>query len=164
MIPRERNILLVGLGVSAGLVLIVVLITRKRATPLPDTSPFDSPDQPGSGDCMDKGFLRMLQALEQRTGYPIFKHINSGARTAIHNAKVGGVSNSSHKMPTCRAADIHIPNREVQRQLVYAAKTVGFRRIGIGRTFIHLDNDPTKSQNVAWGYPKGTKPLFNPFS
>lgn len=157
MNPRERNILLIGSGVFAGFVLLVVLATRKRTKSLPSTRAFDSPDQPGIGNCMDEEFLRMLQALEEYTGYPIFQHINSGARTAIHNAKVGGVSNSSHKMPTCRAADVHIPNRQVQRQLVFAAKAVGFRR-----TFIHLDNDPDKSQNVAWGYPKGMKPPFNP--
>ncbi len=163
MNPRERNILLISLGVSAGLVLVIVLFARKKAKPLLDTSVFDSPDQPGSGSCMDQGFLRMFQALEGRTGYPVFQNINSGARSAAHNAKVGGVGNSSHKIPTCRAADIHIPNRETQQNLVYAAKAVGFRRIGVGRTFVHLDNDPSKSQNVAWGYPMGTKPAFNPF-
>ena len=163
MSNRERNILWIGVGLSAGLVLTVALLTRKREEALPDTSVFDSPDLPGSGQCMDHGFLRMLQELERRTGYPVFQNINSGARTAVHNAKVGGVSNSSHKIPTCRAADIRTPNREIQRMLIIAAKVVGFRRIGIAETFIHLDNDPNKPQDVAWGYPKGAKPWMNPF-
>jgi hypothetical protein len=40
---------------------------------------------------------------------------------------------------------------------------VGFKRIGVGRTFVHLDVDASKSQNVAWGYPKGAKAAVNPF-
>lgn len=163
MKQKEGIILLVSVGVSAGLVLVMSLAFRKKHRPLPDTSVFDSPDQPGSGRCMDIEFLRMLQALEEKTGYQIFQNINSGARSAAHNAKVGGVNSSSHKIPTCRAADIHVPNRDVQEELVYVAKAVGFKRIGVGRTFVHLDNDPEKPQNVAWGYPKGARPAFNPF-
>jgi len=31
---------------------------------------------------------------------------------------------------------------------------VGFTRIGIGNTFIHVDIDKDKSQNVIWTYKK----------
>jgi len=51
----------------------------------------------------------------------------------------------------------------VRNQLVLAAKKVGFKRIGVGKTFVHLDVDSTKSQYVAWGYPSGTRPEINPF-
>lgn len=37
-----------------------------------DLSVFDSPDMPGSGNCMDRQLIFMLQQLEARTGYPIF--------------------------------------------------------------------------------------------
>jgi len=128
-----------------------------------DLSVFDSPDMPGSGNCIDRQLIFMLQQLEARTGYPIFSWINSGARSPSHNKKVGGVSNSSHKMPTCKAVDIKTSTKFIRNHLVSVARDVGFKRIGVGKTFIHLDIDSLKSQYVAWGYPSGTRPEVNPF-
>lgn len=128
-----------------------------------DLSVFDSPDIPGSGHCMDRQLVFMLQQLEARTGYPIFSWINSGARSPAHNKKVGGVLNSSHKMPTCKAVDIKTSTKFIRNHLVSVARDVGFKRIGVGKTFIHLDIDNLKSQYVAWGYPSGSKPEINPF-
>lgn len=127
-------------------------------------SKFDSPDTPGSGNCMDEDFMAMLQKVQQKTKLPIFDWINSGARSAYWNNKVGGVSNSAHKMPTCKAADIKAPTIAIRNAIVQAAKEVGFKRIGIASTFVHLDNDERKAQYVAWGYPAGAKPPFNPFA
>lgn len=126
-------------------------------------SKFDSPDTPGSGNCMDKEFITMLQKVQQKTKLPIFDWINSGARSTYWNSKVGGVGNSSHKMPTCKAADIKAPTITIRNTIVQAAKEAGFKRIGIANTFVHLDNDETKAQYVAWGYPSGARPPFNPF-
>ncbi len=128
-----------------------------------DLSVFDSPDISGSGNCMDRQLIFMLQQLEARTGYPIFSWINSGARSPSHNLKVGGVSNSSHKMPTCKAVDIKANSKSIRNHIVSAARNVGFKRIGVGKTFVHLDTDDLKSQYVAWGYPSGTKAEVNPF-
>lgn len=128
-----------------------------------DLSVFDSPDMPGSGNCMDRRLLMMLQRLEMQTGYPIFDWINSGARSESHNRKVGGASRSSHKIPTCMAVDIGVPSKDIRNQLIYEARNIGFKRIGVGRTFVHLDTDENKSQYVAWGYPSGRKPDVNPF-
>gem|GEM_PF-923543 len=163
MTGQERNIILAFLGGSMGLILLVAIAKKNKREPLPDTAPFDSPDLPGSGRCMDSEFLRKLQDLESKTGYPVFENINSGARSPSHNEKVGGVSNSSHLIPICKAADIHTPNRTIQRMLVFAAKAVGFKRIGVGSTFIHLDIDSRKTQYVAWGYPKGTAEPYGVF-
>ncbi len=149
-------------GVSITVVGVIVWKTIKTK-PKIDLRKFDSPDHPGSGRCMDREFIRMLQRLEKKTRYPVFQNINSGARTAYWNTKVGGVSNSSHKIPTCKAADISTPTKAIRNKIVVAAKLVGFKRIGVGKTFVHLDNDTTKSQYVAWGYPKGRKPAINPF-
>ena len=165
------------LGLTAGLgfaaILGVVLILRNREDKRVgrigkagqiDLSSFDSPDQPGSGACMDKTFITMLQKVQQKTGLPIFEWINSGARSEYWNRKVGGVKNSAHKMPACKAADIKTPTKAIRDQLIHAAKEVGFTRIGIGKTFIHLDNDESKPQYVAWGYTKGQRPPLNPFA
>lgn len=160
--PASPGWLSLGIGAAAGLVLLIGLTARRQEEAV-DLSVFDSPDQPGSGSCMDPGFIRMLREVERMSAYPVFANINSGARSPAHNRKVGGAARSSHLIPVCRAADIHTPSREVQKRLVRAAVAAGFRRIGIGRTFIHLDNDPAKSQGVAWGYPSGAPPPFDPF-
>ena len=128
-----------------------------------DLSAFDSPDTPGSGNCIDKQLLFMLQQLAIKTGYPIFSWINSGVRSKYWNTKVGGVSDSAHKIPKCKAVDIKAPTKSIRNTLVLAAREIGFKRIGVGKTFVHLDIDALKSQNVAWGYPSGNKPEINPF-
>ena len=112
---------------------------------------------------MKPELLNGLVKLAEKTGFPVFDWINSGARSAYWNSKVGGVSNSSHKIPICSAVDIKAPTIAIRNKLVVYAKLVGFKRIGVGKTFVHLDTDDTKSQNVAWGYPSGTKPPINPF-
>jgi len=65
-------------------------------------SEFDSPDIPGSGHEMEDIFLEKLDLAREQSGVPYV--INSGFRTAEHNAEVGGVSGSSHL--TGWAADI----------------------------------------------------------
>lgn len=163
----------VGLSTLSVLLLGAFLVYRKRKTKATrsmsiqnrtiDLSVFDSPDIAGSGACMDRQLLFMLQQLEVRTGYPIFSWINSGARSPSHNRKVGGVPNSSHKMPICKAVDIKAHSKTIRNNLVQAARDVGFKRIGVGNTFVHLDTDDMKSQYVAWGYPSGTPAEVNPF-
>lgn len=160
----KEAVYITAAGLTMLAIIATVLILRKGKYPKVDWSVFDSPDLPGSGKCIDKSLVRLLQQLEKATGYPIFKNINSGVRTPSHNSKVGGVYNSSHKIPVCKAVDIHTPTRIIQQKLVNAAKALGFKRIGIGTTFIHLDIDDSKSQYVAWGYPSGTRPPFNPFA
>lgn len=139
-----------------------VLVWRSKSKV--NLSVFDSPDVLGSGQCMDAEFIKMLKRLEKKTGYPVFEWINSGARSPAWNSKVGGVSNSAHLMPTCKAADIKAANTTIRDVLVAAAREVGFKRIGIGNTFVHLDNDASKKQYVAWGYPGGSPPPYNPFA
>jgi len=109
---------------------------------------FDSPDFPDSGNNMDKHFLRLLDNARQIAGIP-FK-INSGFRTPKHNAKVGGTENSSHLRGF--AADIHVSSSANRYAILSALLEVGFNRIGIAKTFIHVDADPIKTQNVIWTY------------
>ena len=159
-----------GLALSLLIVFVYAMGKRKESPqadeqlPEVDLSVFDSPDMPGSGRCMNGELIAMLQNLQHKSGYPVFKNISSGARSPAHNSRVGGVRNSSHLTPTCRAVDIRVPTAAVRDRLVRIAVSLGFRRIGIGRTFIHLDNDPSKSQRVVWGYPAGSPAPFNPFA
>ena len=109
---------------------------------------FDSPDIQGSGQLMDKKILSMLDEVREMYGKPI--SINSGYRTIRHNAKVGGKSQSSHLKGL--AVDIACSTSRDRYNLLEALKSVGFNRIGIAKSFIHVDLDFDKTQNVIWTY------------
>lgn len=109
---------------------------------------FCSPDVPDSGVYMDAEFLKMLDSARKISGIP-FK-INSGYRTIEHNYEVGGKPNSSHIVG--KAADIAIKTSRQRWIILDALIKVGFNRIGIGNTFIHVDNDDTKDPDVIWTY------------
>ena len=106
---------------------------------------FDSPDLPGSGAQMQPEFLQKLDEARHIAGVPF--RINSGYRTAAHNASS---STSSHL--TGWAADIQATTSNRRYLVLSALIRVGFRRIGIADTFIHVDMDPDKPQNVSWLY------------
>ena len=109
---------------------------------------FDSSDEPGSGAKMHKEILHMLDAVRKEYGKPI--KINSGYRTEARNKKIGGVPNSSHLKGL--AVDISCKNSKDRFALVNLLLKAGFKRIGIAGSFIHVDIDKNKSQNVIWGY------------
>lgn len=111
-------------------------------------SEFDSPDEPGSGQKMNESFLFHLDIAREAYGAPM--RITSGFRTEAHNRKVGGVSKSSHL--TGHAADIAAPTAQDKAKILAALFDAGFRRFGIMRTAIHVDNDPSKGPAV-WHYP-----------
>ena len=109
---------------------------------------FASPDVPHSGEYMDDNFLEMLDSAREISGIP-FK-INSGYRTIEHNYEVGGKSNSSHIVG--KAADIAVKGSRQRWIITEALIQAGFNRIGIAKTFIHVDSDDTKDANVIWTY------------
>ena len=111
-------------------------------------SEFDSPDFLGSGFKMDRQFLEMLDNARGLARVP-FK-INSGYRTIAHNRSIGGRLGSSHLQGY--AADISCTHSRDRHKIIEAALKVGINRIGIGKTFLHLDNDPQKVPNVIWTY------------
>ncbi len=109
---------------------------------------FDSPDIQGSGQMMDVDLLVMLDRVRELYNQPII--INSGYRTIRHNASVGGKPESSHLKGL--AVDIACTNSTDRFRLYDILRLVGFNRIGVGKTFIHVDIDKDKSPNVYWVY------------
>lgn len=164
MKSANSQYILVGITTASIVILGAVFVVWRNRKENIDLSKFDSPDIKGSGKCMDKALIKKLQKLTEITGLPIFEMINSAARSAYWNKKVGGVQNSAHKIPTCKAVDIKVPTKKIRNQIVFTARKIGFKRIGIANTFVHLDTDQTKKQYIAWGYPSGTKPPINPFT
>ena len=109
---------------------------------------FDSPDELGSGKHMDQDLLDMIDRARALYGKPIV--VNSGFRTKDHNKKVGGVSSSSHLKGL--AIDVACVRSKDRFEMLTALLEVGFNRIGVASTFIHVDVDKNKSQNVIWTY------------
>jgi len=109
-------------------------------------SEFDSPDKSGTGEYMQQALLDKLNHARELSGIPFV--INSGYRTQEHNKKTGGEPNSSH----CRgwAADIGFKSGSAAYLIFNALQRAGFNRIGLYRSWIHCDCDPTLSPNVYW--------------
>lgn len=113
-----------------------------------NSNEFDSPDKPSTGMLMDKKFIETLQKARDIANTPFI--ITSGYRTIEHNKKVGGVSNSSHLKG--KACDIKIKDDQHRHQILRGLILAGFRRIGIAKTYIHVDTDENKNQNRVWMY------------
>ncbi len=109
---------------------------------------FDSPDSVDSGKLVSNELISMLDVARKKYGKSMA--INSGYRTPEHNEKVGGKPDSSHIKGL--AVDIACNNSTDRFKLAGILKEVGFKRIGMGATFIHVDIDKDKSQNVLWTY------------
>jgi len=109
---------------------------------------FDSPDEVGSGKQMHPDILEMLDQARDKFDKPI--KINSGYRTEYWNKKCGGTPNSSHLRAL--AADISCKNSADRYHLINCLLDVGFKRIGIANSFIHVDIDPEKANEVIWTY------------
>lgn len=118
-----------------------------------DSTEFDSPDAPGSGEGMKFGFVKKLDILREECGFPII--VDSGIRTPKHNSDVGGEPVSGHL--TGEAADLRCIASRTRYVILMNAFRLGFSRIGIGDTFVHLDDSMTLDQRVVWLYPPGTK-------
>ena len=99
---------------------------------------------------MDETFMKMLNQARHLAGKPW--KVNSAYRCAAHNAKVGGAKKSSH-VAGC-AVDIAAPTSSKKYEIISCALKVGFNRIGVGATFVHLDNDTSAGHpsNVIWTY------------
>ena len=108
---------------------------------------FDSPDLKGSGKNMKKDFLIKLDEARDLAGIP-FK-INSGFRTKAQNLKVKGSSKSSHLIGV--ACDISCRDSVSRQIIVNALIKVGFTRLGIADSYIHVDLDINKP-NAIWLY------------
>ena len=97
---------------------------------------------------MKTEFVERLDRARDLAGVPF--RINSGYRCREHNKAVGGKPSSSHLIGW--AADIACLTSSARLKIVRALLDVGFDRIGVAKTFIHVDSDPTKPPGVMWTY------------
>lgn len=101
------------------------------------------------GQCLiSDDLLGRLNQARELAGIPIV--LNSAYRCEKHNDSVGGSPTSSHLRGL--AADVRITNNNQRFIIINALLKAGFTRLGIGKSFIHVDCDGSKAQNVIWTY------------
>lgn len=96
---------------------------------------------------MSDELLERLDTARAYLGAPIF--INSGFRSVEYELKHGREGTSSH----CKglAVDIRCNTSEYRLILIKSLFRAGFRRIGVARSFVHVDIDKSKPQTF-WLY------------
>lgn len=101
-------------------------------------------------DGISPQLVDLLQMLREAIGRPLA--ITSGVRCPKHNQRCGGKPNSAHL--TGDAADITCSTSQLRMQLVSLAQRAGVRRIGVHKTFVHLDiaGGVEHPQDVLWLY------------
>ena len=98
-------------------------------------------------DNMSKEFLFVLDEAREFAEIPFI--INSAYRSPEHPLSIKNPSSSHIKG---LAVDIKATDSKTRFKIVKALIEVGFTRIGIADTFIHVDLDLDKTQNVIWTY------------
>jgi len=103
---------------------------------------------------MNQLFIDTLRVAREYSNTPFV--INSGYRCEKHNKKIGGVSSSTHIVGA--AADIHCTESRQRALILCGLLEAGFSRIGIAKTFIHVDmadrleGKDNKVEAVFWLY------------
>lgn len=93
---------------------------------------------------MDVDFLDRLDMARMYADYPFI--LTSAIRCEAHNKDVGGLDNSAHLRGL--GADIETKSSYARFKVLYGLVKAGFKRIIIYKTFIHVDDDPSKPQEI----------------
>jgi hypothetical protein len=96
---------------------------------------------------MQPHFLAKLDEAREYAGIPFV--INSAYRSPTHPLSIKNPTSSHIKG---LAVDIRCNTSRNRFLVLDALIAVGFNRIGIADSFIHVDLDLSKSDNVTWTY------------
>uniref|UniRef100_A0A6M3KXE7 Putative peptidase n=1 Tax=viral metagenome TaxID=1070528 RepID=A0A6M3KXE7_9ZZZZ len=96
--------------------------------------------------CMDFDFLDKLITARSFANIPFV--LTSAYRCKKHNEEVGGSPTSSHLIG--KAVDIAIRDNHERFIIKRSLFEAGFLRIEDGGTWIHVDSDEEKDQEVEW--------------
>jgi len=96
--------------------------------------------------------LERLETARRLADAPM--KVNSAFRCPQHNAELvalgKGSADSAHMAG--KAVDIAVHNSAERYRFTAAFMAAGFVRIGVGDTFLHVDDDETKPQHTIWMY------------
>jgi zinc D-Ala-D-Ala carboxypeptidase len=96
---------------------------------------------------MNTDFLAKLDKAREFAKVPFV--INSAYRSPEHAESIKNPTSSHIKG---LAVDIKATDSRTRYKVLNSLMHVGFNRIGIADTFIHVDDDKDKSQQVIWTY------------
>ena len=97
---------------------------------------------------MDDNFLNKLDEARDQAG--VVFNVTSGYRCPSYNLTQGGKIDSAHVHGV--AADISVPTSAARYWMIDTFLRLGFTRIGVGKDFIHVDEDQNKPSPVIWTY------------
>lgn len=95
--------------------------------------------------------LLILNSIRGSLGQPLI--LNSACRCEYHNTYVKGSKNSSHIKGL--AVDLQVNGSRERFFLllaIFQLSGLPVTRIGVHRTFIHIDIDPDKDDEIVWVY------------
>ena len=99
-------------------------------------------------------FVQKLQLLRDNVSSALGRDqrldISSGCRCPVWNKHEGGAKKSAHLFGL--GADIECTNSHLRFLIVAVAVILGFKRIAIGKTFIHLDLGEDLPSPRIWVY------------
>lgn len=98
---------------------------------------------------MDEEFMTKLDLAREIAGCPFI--INSAFRSRAYELSKGRSGSSVHIQG--RAVDLRCLTNDIRYRIIDALLIVGFRRIGIGSNFIHVDSGYSDSPSpLMWLY------------
>lgn len=97
---------------------------------------------------MNQEFMNKLDLLREKAGIPIV--INCAYRSREWDVAKGRSGTGDH--PQGKAVDIRCYNSSTRFKVLKAAIEVGFRRIGVEGSFIHVGMGENLSQDTVWVY------------
>jgi len=99
---------------------------------------------------MDHEFMQLLQELREELNFPLV--ITSGYRDKTHPVEARKThSNGEHTQGRC--CDVKCINSATRYKIIETALNLGFTRIGIAKTFLHLGLGGKGLPNyVIWEY------------
>lgn len=97
---------------------------------------------------LQPAFVSLLDQLRERAGIPLV--LNSCYRSPEWEKAYGRTGTSAHCLGL--AADIRCSSPENRYKIVKAALDLGVTRIGISKTYVHVDVSRKHAQRVIWDY------------
>ena len=97
---------------------------------------------------MDQEFMNKLDKMREIAGIPMV--MNSAYRSPAWEKAHGRSGEGDH--PQRCGGDIKCLSGVTRMKLVKAALSAGFRRIGIGKSYIHVGCGKNLPQDVIWHY------------
>ena len=97
---------------------------------------------------MKQHTMDKLDAARELAGIPFV--LNSAYRSPAHEKAHGRTGTGAHAHGC--AVDIRCNTSASRFKILRACLAVGFNRIGIGKNYVHVDDDTENPQNVIWHY------------